>query len=66
MKTLIWLIPRTQLPVFIRTVAKYVSVHEDLVGSTLLRDTTRGVDIKEAVLSVLQSEMPNTVYCCRY
>ena len=48
-----------QLSVFIRAVAKDLSVHEDLVGLIPLHDTTLGVDIKEAVLNALHHNIPN-------
>ena len=48
-----------QLSVLIRAVAKDLSVHEDLVGFIPLHDTTRGVDIKEAVLNALHYKIPN-------
>ena len=48
-----------QLSVFIRAVAKDLSVHEDLVGIIPLHNTTRGVDIKETVLNVLHCKISN-------
>ena len=48
-----------QLLVFIRAVAKDLSVHEDFVVLISLHDTTRGVDIKEAVLNALHNKIPN-------
>ena len=48
-----------QLSVFIRAVAKDLSVHEDLVGLIPLHDPTRDVDIKEAVLNALHYKIPN-------
>ena len=48
-----------QLSVFVRAVAKDLSVHEDLVGLIPLHDTTRGIDIKKAVLNALHYKIPN-------
>ena len=48
-----------QLSIFIRAVAKYLSVHADLVGLISLYDTTRGVDVKETVLNALHYKIPN-------
>ena len=48
-----------QLSVFIRAVAKNLSVHEDVVGLIPLHDTTRDVDKKEAVLNALHHNIPN-------
>ena len=45
-----------QLSIFIRVVAKDLSVHEDLVGLISFHDTTRGVEI---VLNALHYEIPN-------
>ena len=42
-----------QLSIFIRAVAKDLSVHEDLIGLIPLHDITRGIDMKEAVLNAL-------------
>ena len=51
-----------QLSVFIRAIAKDLSVHEDLVGLISLYDTTCGVDIKEAVLNALHYKFQ--IYHC--
>ena len=48
-----------QLSVFICAVAKDLSVHKDFIGLIPLRDATRGVDIKDAVLNVLHYKIPN-------
>ena len=48
-----------QLSVFIRAVAKDLSVHEDLVGLIPFLDTTLDIDIKEAVLNALHCKIPN-------
>ena len=48
-----------QLSVFTCAVAKDLSVHEELVGIIPFHDTTRGINIKEAVLNVLHNKIPN-------
>ena len=48
-----------QILVFIRSVTKDLSVHEDLLGLVSLRGTTRGVDINEAVLKLLHNRVPD-------
>ena len=49
-----------QLSIFIRTVAKDLSIHEDLVRLISLHDTTRGVDVKEAVVNARHNKIPNS------
>ena len=48
-----------QLSVFVRAAAKDLSAYEDLVGLIPFHDTTRDVDIKEAVLNALHYKIPN-------
>jgi len=45
--------------VFIRRVMKRLSVHEDLLGLVSLCDTTRGLDVEEAVLKLLRNRVPD-------
>ena len=46
-----------QMLVFIRGVTESLSVHEDLLGLVSLHRTTRGLDVKEAVLKLLRDRV---------
>ena len=53
------MIDTVQLLVFIHAVARDLPIYEDFVGLIPFCDITYGVDIKQAVLNVLHSKLPN-------